>query len=327
MQKYRASTSKQCENHYCDHSKRTMEHSYTQSSCFFTPESAEKAKDMKDFGRVTPIFGLTSSVFLSPPSSSERSPVPNFKNLDDVPRLDLQTEESDQESRISKSCSSRSSLLPEDRIIGKHVSDKIDIISELLTLGADRICYKICHKLGDSDLIRFASVCQRWRQFVEDFLSDRWRSHLRERRQYCTLKGKENLGTPQSSKDHPRPRIPLLTIDMNTAKSISQVVSITESSAVTTEMFVNPQTPVSERRLCPRCTSPSNYTQVQNVAQCICERCGNEFCPYCLRDIENHTSESCQELRTAPEEKRQLRTRKAKKNQASKRIRDSLRRL
>ncbi|XP_048589996.1 uncharacterized protein LOC5505769 isoform X2 [Nematostella vectensis] len=276
MQKYRASTSKQCENHYCDHSKRTMEHSYTQSSCFFTPESAEKAKDMQDFGRVTPIFGLTSSVFLSPPSSSERSPVPNFKNLDDVPRLDLQTEESDQESRISKSCSSRSSLLPEDRIIGKHVSDKIDIISELLTLGADRICYKICHKLGDSDLIRFASVCQRWRQFVEDFLSDRWRSHLRERRQYCTLKGK---------------------------------------------------TPVSERRLCPRCTSPSNYTQVQNVAQCICERCGNEFCPYCLRDIENHTSESCQELRTAPEEKRQLRTRKAKKNQASKRIRDSLRRL
>lgn len=123
-------------------------------SCFLTPESAEKPLNV---GRLTPTLDQSSSVFLSPPASLERKPVPNFAicTQNDPLKSELHYGDHELEDIKANRILVRSPLLSDVRINGAMMgTEKVDSISMLLEVSCDQICKTICGYLGDHDLCR-----------------------------------------------------------------------------------------------------------------------------------------------------------------------------
>lgn len=147
-------TRKFTRNQSCDHNMKSLS---SLSSCFLTPESAEKPTNV---GRLTPTLDQTSSVFMSPPASSERKSVPNFAvtTKNDPLKLELDFEDYESENFQADRSSakrSRTPLLSEVKIIGEFMgTDEVDFVAQLMELNCDRICKIICDFLSDHELCR-----------------------------------------------------------------------------------------------------------------------------------------------------------------------------
>ena len=135
--------------------KVAMERNTQTPSCFMSPDSpGSRSVFCKE---ATPQHWSPSSAFLTPPSSQDKLPRHDFcsEGIKDIPKLDysIGTDEQPKGSEESQ----RSPLHPVDRIIGtlclKNV-EKIDFVRELLLMGCDQICHKICDFLAADDLRR-----------------------------------------------------------------------------------------------------------------------------------------------------------------------------
>jgi len=257
-------------------------------------------------------------------------------DLHGLPKLDFELEDSDHEKSIQQSLQ-RSPLQPEDRIIGRRIGKQsVDFISDLIAVNCTKICQQICSYLEPQDLCRFASVSSEWRSFAkQDFkVRERWRGFLEECKKHFDLKGKENRGLPLSLKStyfDDLARLPLQSISLNKPHQRSYD-DLDKATATTDLPFSHPQIsrPLSELRPCPKCTSPSNSSNIQE-GHCQCQKCGLRFCSVCLRDSEQHTSDNrCDGLSIAPSTRtdQRLRSRKPGKDiVGSKRSKDRVRRL
>ncbi|XP_031549758.1 F-box only protein 43-like [Actinia tenebrosa] len=276
--------------------KNTMKQFSTLPSCFLTPESDEKPHS---FGRVTPTQDQSSSVFLSPPPSLERKSLPNFGISTHEDPLKLELHFDDYPTRISSDLRSLRSPLLHGGKIGRT---RIDLITELVQRNCFKICRSICEYLNDRELSRFASVSKSWRSFVkeEPQIRDRLSFYLLQRKEYCILKGKENLGSPTSVKpDLSSQRIkrtPLVNIDANKVTISVAKTSRETQLPILQQQISTPVTSPSENfRPCPKCCSPSNYARVLG-SHCCCQRCGLEFCSVCLQDTKTHKEKVCRGL-------------------------------
>ena len=69
-------------------------------------------------------------------------------------------------------------------------------------------------------------------------------------------------------------------------------------------------------RPCPKCTSPSSLSKTQ-VGHFQCQKCGERFCSFCLRNTEHHQKgDSCDGLSFVSSERtdQRLRSKKTNKN-------------
>lgn len=121
-------------------------------SCFMSPETPGNL--LRD--RLTPCFDSPSSIFPTPPCSQEKESISHFHSLalDEIPRLNFELDESDQEKSMQQSLH-RSPLMPEDRVIGRLIGIKsVDFISDLLAVNGNKICQRICSYLEPLELCR-----------------------------------------------------------------------------------------------------------------------------------------------------------------------------
>ena len=109
-------------------------------------------------------------------------------------------------------------------------------------------------------------------------------------------------------------RLPLQNINLNipNEKSHDELNKGTKTPELT-QIQHHPVTRQAgnQRRACPKCTSPSNFSKTQE-GHCQCQKCGLRFCSVCLRDTKQHVSgKQCNGLSTAPSRTDQrLRSRK-----------------
>lgn len=224
----------------------------------------------------------------------------------------------------------RSPLMPKDRIIGRLIGIKsVDFISDLLAVNGNKICQEICSYLEPPELCRFASVNRTWRNFVngDTKTSTRWKGFLRDRKNHCALKGKENYGMPsQRSSSNNLKGLPLKCVDINKPE---EKISKAHDNHLTTPVSSHPLSQQTLKlRPCPRCVSPSNLSQTED-GHCQCQKCGLTFCSVCLRDSDHHQSETpCDGLSYNSRRAPILRSRKLNKDSiGSQKSKDRVRRL